>query len=585
MLPTYTIRKIFGYLPRFFVFAIRTFPLVRVVLGLTLLMVVLEYATLSLMIPLVQGGIGSTAKPGVLGRFWDHTAAILGLQSSPRTWLWLFLLFFALRIVVGYTQITLNIFTAKQIHAYLSDKVMRRVVIHEPLAKIYQRTIGFYVSLAGDETSKAGNIFFAVGQLLASALSALAGFVVLLSFSRAAFWLTTGFVMLCALLLSRGMGTIMRLSSEALTLSRSLNTHFIETLNGLRSVRSLSAERFVVEGYRDQIRRYVRHLFKIDALNQGYKAAPALILVLFGVIWLWPGASAPGFASPVFFFALTTMLIRILTSLGEFVLAGGKLVVDIRASQDAGELLSHRFDDVHSHGRQALQEPVRRIELQDVVCGYIEGTAVLKGASCVFEAGRSYAIVGKSGSGKSTLADAMLALLPISGGSIRVNGIPLGSIDELSLRSRIILVEQQTRIFTGTLRDNVTVGVESADEEVTDSLVTAGLGEHLASLAAGLDTGVDYQGSNISGGQRQRLGITRALIREPDVLILDECTSAVDSATRKFLVESLCRRFADRILIFITHDGEVMSVVDEAWEIRDGKIEPEPCEQEACGTG
>ena len=156
MLPTYTIRKIFGYLPRFFVFAIRTFPLVRVVLGLTLLMVVLEYATLSLMIPLVQGGIGSTAKPGVLGRFWDHTAAILGLQSSPRTWLWLFLVFFALRIVVGYTQITLNIFTAKQIHAYLSDKVMRRVVIHEPLAKIYQRTIGFYVSLAGDETSKAG---------------------------------------------------------------------------------------------------------------------------------------------------------------------------------------------------------------------------------------------------------------------------------------------------------------------------------------------------------------------------------------------------------------------------------------------
>ena len=143
MLPTYTIRKIFGYLPRFFVFAIRTFPLVRVVLGLTLLMVVLEYATLSLMIPLVQGGIGSTAKPGVLGRFWDHTAAILGLQSSPRTWLWLFLVFFALRIVVGYTQITLNIFTAKQIHAYLSDKVMRRVVIHEPLANIYSAPSDF----------------------------------------------------------------------------------------------------------------------------------------------------------------------------------------------------------------------------------------------------------------------------------------------------------------------------------------------------------------------------------------------------------------------------------------------------------
>jgi ABC-type bacteriocin/lantibiotic exporter with double-glycine peptidase domain len=569
----FTIRKVAGYLPKFLLFAVGTFPLARVVLGLTFLMVVLEYSTLSLMVPLVRGNLRVPGVSGAIGDFWNQVAEILGFPGSQQTWLWLFLVFFAARVVVGYVQITLNLYVAKQIHSYLSDKVMKRVVAHEPLAKIYQRTIGYYVSLAGDETSKAGNIFYSSGQLLASALSALAGFFVLCSFSRTAFWLIAAFVAVCALLLSRGMGAVMRLSTASLRLSRALNTHFIETLNGIRSIRSLSAEKFVIDSYRDQIRSYVRQLFKIDALNQGYKAAPALILISIGIVWLWPGSSASGHASPLFFFALTTMLIRILTSLGEFVLAGGKLVVDIRASQDAGELLGQQFDDAKRQGRRVLDEPIRLIEVEGVVCGYNEGPPVLKGISCVFEAGKSYAIVGKSGAGKSTLADVLLAMLPISGGTIRINGTPLPLLDEKSLRSRMILVEQQTRIFTGSLRDNVTVGVVSSDAGVIASLVSAGLGEHLNDLPLGLNTIVDYQGSNISGGQRQRLGITRALIREPDVLILDECTNAVDSTTRRLLVRTLCKQFAARILIFITHDSEVISVVDEAWHIRDGMLE------------
>jgi ABC-type bacteriocin/lantibiotic exporter with double-glycine peptidase domain len=566
--PTFTVRKLLGYLPQFLGFAYRTFPLVRVVLGLTLFMVALEYATLSLMVPLVQGSVRvAGASGGALGAFWDRVALFVGLPVSQKTWLWMFLVLLAARIIVGYAQLTLNVLVAKQIHAFLSDKVMKRVVAEEPLATIYQRSIGYYVSLAGDETSKAGNIFLSVGQLLGS---------VLYSFSPIAFAMTTGFIAVCAVLLSKGMGSIMRLSSQSLMLSRSLNTHFIETLNGLRSIRSLSAEAFVVDSYRDQIRRYVRQLFRIDALNQGYKAAPALILVLIGIIWLWPGSAASAPASPVFFFALTTMLIRILTSLGEFVLAGGKLVVDVRASQDAGELLRQPPQEAHEAGRRLLSEPIRLIEVQDVVCGYNGGKAVLKGVSCVFEAGKSYAIVGKSGAGKSTLADILLAMLPISAGSILINGIPITSIDEKSLRSRIILIEQQTRIFTGSLRDNVTVGLKSPDEKITASLAAAGLGEHLSGLARGLETMVDYQGSNISGGQRQRLGITRALIREPDVLILDECTNAVDSATRKALVDTLCGRYSSRILIFITHDREVMSAVHEVWHFKDGVLERGP---------
>jgi ABC-type bacteriocin/lantibiotic exporter with double-glycine peptidase domain len=83
---------------------------------------------------------------------------------------------------------------------------------------------------------------------------------------------------------------------------------------------------------------------------------------------------------------------------------------------------------------------------------------------------------------------------------------------------------------------------------------------------------VDYQGSNLSGGQRQRLGIARALLRKPDVLILDEATSAVDPPLRRKLVSALRAQFADGILIFITHDGEVLAAVDEVWHIEGGVL-------------
>lgn len=175
------------------------------------------------------------------------------------------------------------------------------------------------------------------------------------------------------------------------------------------------------------------------------------------------------------------------------------------------------------------------------------------------------------------MANALLAMLPISASTTLVNGIPLSTIDSTSLRSIIILVDQTTRAFTGFLRDNVTVGVSAADEQVNVSLAESKLAGYAAGLARGLSTSIDYQGSNMSGGQRQRLGIARALIRDLDVLILDECTNAVDTPTRKLLIETLRRKYARRILMFITHDAEVTSVVDEVWHIRDGALEPEAC--------
>ena len=148
----------------------------------------------------------------------------------------------------------------------------------------------------------------------------------------------------------------------------------------------------------------------------------------------------------------------------------------------------------------------------------------------------------------------------------------MSALDVRSLRSKMILVEQQTRIFSGPIADNVRMGLESTEAAVADALQGAGLGDFIGQLPQGLRTNVDYQGSNLSGGQRQRLGIARALLRKPDVLILDEATSAVDPPTRRKLVNALRTRLAGGILIFITHDTEVLAVVDEVWHMDGGVL-------------
>jgi ATP-binding cassette subfamily B protein len=470
-------------------------------------------------------------------------------------------------------QNALNTFVAKQIHSHLSNHVFSRVVAREPLPSIFQKSIGHYVALAGDETSKAGNIFAYFGQLFTSGLSALAGLAVLLCYSKPAFICTMAFLGVCAVLLSRSVKTILRLSSNSLVLSRSLNTNFIDALNGLRSIRSLTAEKFVIEVYRDQIRRYVRGLFLTDTVNQGTKSVPALILLLIAMIWLWPGRGNAATGHTLFFFALTTVLIRIMSALGELVTAGGKMLADIRGSTGARELIRTGEGAWEAAGLEGSFDRVKHVELRDFSCGYSPDRPIVQGVNVTFAAGKSYALVGKSGSGKSTLADAMLGFVSGCAGDIFINGASIRDIGGEALRSRILLVEQQTRLFTGSLRENLMMGREFSPEELERSLQVAGLLEFVATLPDGVNAILQYQGANLSGGQRQRIGIARAILRRPDVLILDEATNALDPALRAGVLRALRGALSMGTIIFITHDADVLDSVDEVWSIEGGRCE------------
>ena len=297
------------------------------------------------------------------------------------------------------------------------------------------------------------------------------------------------------------------------------------------------------------------------------------------MIWLWPGHDVSSSEHTLFFFALTTVLIRIMSALGELVTAVGKMLTDIRGSSGARELIRAGGESWVASTSEVSAERVKRIEVRDFSCGYSLDRMIVQAVNVTFVAGRTYALVGKSGSGKSTLADAMLGFVSGCAGDILINGTSIKEIRGEVLRSRILLVEQQTRLFTGTLRENLTMGREFTTDAVERCLEVAGLQDFVATLDDGMNTVLQYQGANLSGGQRQRIGIARAILRNPDVLILDEATNALDPAMRAGVLRALREALSTGTIIFITHDADVLESVDEVWRVEDGRCERDLSQQ------
>ena len=549
-------------LPGFLYVVARRFPLIRWAFALTLVLLVLEYAVFSLMIPLATDGTGKGGAAAVVTRFWSAVASSLSVPPTRMTWLWMFLLLLGARMILGYAQLLLSAWVSKQVHRDLSERTFHRVLALEPMTEIYRRSIGYYLRLAGDDTFRAGTIVLTASQTLATLTSVAASCLLLYLFSVPVFLWTIVFLAAAAVAVGLAFGGLLKANANSVQLSSRAGTTYVEALNGLRSIRSMNAERFIIGDYSDQIRNYVRLLFEIDAIRNGMKFVPAILALFAGAIAVWPGTARVDGLTAGYFFAATTLLIRLFTALGAFINSASMLMTDMRAVTDIHALAGDQATDVQApvEGADAsAHAPVTEIELRDIHYGYREGHDVLDGLNLTLRRGQTIAVTGPSGSGKSTLADLLLGLVDPRSGSILINS---GELSVAQLRRDVVLVEQQARIFSTNVRDNVLLGSQYSDDHIWAALRQVELETYVRSLPHGLNSAFEYQGANLSGGQRQRLGIARALIRQPQVLILDEATSALDSTTRDRLMANLRESRHQRITIFITHDHAVEADAD-----------------------
>ncbi len=221
------------------------------------------------------------------------------------------------------------------------------------------------------------------------------------------------------------------------------------------------------------------------------------------------------------------------------------------------------------------------IELRNVNFSYPTKKDVLQNVSIQIPHGSTVAIVGESGSGKSTLADVLIRLYEPDSGSILVDGVDCREYSRSSWLRHVGMVTQDTFIFHSSVRDNIKIGKPDAlDEEIMKAALTAHADQFIKELPKEYDTVVGDRGLKLSGGQRQRLAIARAIIREPDILILDEATSSLDNISEKVFQDALNEAKRDKTTIIIAHRLSTVEHADNIVVMDSGKVIEEGTHEE-----
>jgi ATP-binding cassette subfamily B protein len=214
------------------------------------------------------------------------------------------------------------------------------------------------------------------------------------------------------------------------------------------------------------------------------------------------------------------------------------------------------------------------LELRDVGFHYPGAEhAVLSGISFRCEAGTTTAIVGSTGSGKTTLVNLVARLFDVTAGAVEIDGVDVRDIDPQHLWSRIGLVPQKPYLFSGTVASNLRYGLQSAtDDELWEALTIAQAADFVAAMPGGLDAVIAQGGSNVSGGQRQRLAIARALVRKPDLYLFDDSFSALDLATDARLRAALAPSTRDAAVIVVAQRVSTIAGADQILVLEDGEV-------------
>ncbi|MWD29858.1 ATP-binding cassette domain-containing protein [Aquicoccus sp. SCR17] len=237
------------------------------------------------------------------------------------------------------------------------------------------------------------------------------------------------------------------------------------------------------------------------------------------------------------------------------------------------DLLERPREVQDREGAPALDVRGGVVELDDLWFGYDPARPILQGVSLTVGAGQNVAIVGPSGSGKSTIGRLLFRFYDVSGGAIRIDGQDLREVTQESLHARIGVVPQDTVLFNDTIRYNIAYGRDGAtQEEIEAAARAAQIHDFIASLPEGYDTQVGERGLKLSGGEKQRVGIARTLLKDPPILLLDEATSALDTDTEHEIQGALKRAGEGRTVITIAHRLSTIADADRIVVLQDGRI-------------
>ena len=358
-------------------------------------------------------------------------------------------------------------------------------------------------------------------------------------------------------------------------------SYLIEFLSGIGTVKSMGIEQTVLRRWQNLIGKYFRIFFSTQMLQERLRLVANLSEIIISISVLLLGIWQ------VMNDQLTIgQLIAFNMLVGQVISPCKRLTLlysdfqEIRiALERTSDILKHEVEPgVWGEGLTNLSQLEGNISFESVSFRYkSDGINIIDNISFKIKPRQTVALVGASGSGKTTVSKLLQGLYPPTEGKIRIDGHQLNTLSKRSYRKQISVVDQNTFLFGGTVRENLTVAYPNATQsEIESALKIAHADEFISQLPNGYETKIGEGGGNLSGGQRQRLALARALIGNPSLLILDEATSNLDTESERIILENLRDFLSNQTTLVIAHrlstirDADLIIVMEKGQIVESG---------------
>jgi len=369
-----------------------------------------------------------------------------------------------------------------------------------------------------------------------------------------------------------------RLAEGSMETNMSKQSVLVETLNGIETVQATGSGRLMRKRFEEAADAQSEFGLKNRVLTQFAVNSAASVqqlaqvaTIFFGVFLIQDGVITMG--------AMIAAVIlggRTLSPLSQLASAMSRANSARQAYRSLSEIMNEKKGNISDQIRARLSRPHfdGNIELKNLTYTFPGSTSpIIDNLSLKIPAGQKVAIVGRMGSGKSTLSRLISGLIEPSEGAVMIDGVDLRQIDKSDVRRNIGVMLQDTWLFSGTVKENLQMGYyEYDDAHILNIAKISGVDSFISNKPQGYDMELKEHGEGLSGGQRQSINLARSLLHQPNLLILDEPTSSMDTATEKSVIDGLKSWSNLRSMVIVTHRNTLLDIVDRVLVVDEGKI-------------
>jgi len=488
----------------------------------------------------------------ILNNDLDNTARLARLNVTGLVFLTVVILSHIGGGFKDYRQRLLNVRVMLSLRRSLYERLL-----HLPLPRLWEmKTGGILSRLTGDVETTTGLLQMAIVSPAISALRLVIAIAILIALNwqlaLTALAIIPG-VMVLSLIFARRIRPIYRSVRKDVEV---VDGRVGETFSGIRVVRAFRQEVQELLSYmlgrhtvlRKELFAHRRELL----LWTSWGLLEAGISVV--IVWFGGYLNIVGRASVGDIMAFQWYMFLLLNPVWSIVNSFSEMQRSLAAMERVFEVLGMEDDKPDRPGAREAPPVVRELRFEDVSFEYREAQPVVRDFSVIVPGGSVVALVGRSGAGKTTVTDLVARFHDPTGGRLLLNGTDIRDLRLRSYRDLLAIVQQDVFLFDGSVRDNIAYGRHDAtDAEIEDAAQRANAHEFITRLPQGYDTFIGERGVKLSGGQQQRLAIGRAILASPQILILDEATSNLDTESEQLIQASMADLLADRTTFVIAH--------------------------------